>query len=270
MTDTTDETPQTDIEDPQVWVLPIDGRRHEVRTSQRGFRNLATWSVDGVEVASSTGTADSLELVVPDDHELVDEIGAMKARFTATGRPRRVTHFAGAKAAALPRALIGTGGTDLDPEPGSRAHGREEWAVRHPVLASADDVLGGAGKVVVPLVLAVLLPVLSRLLPDWDLDLPSVDLPSIPWPDLPSIPWPDLSVPWPDVSLPGWLGTVLDAVKMILPLLLGIAVAVGEHRRRRRNAAAREERQAQEATGEEPRDVEADAGPAQPGLDEKE
>ncbi len=269
MTDTTDETPHIDIEDPQVWVLDVDGRRHEVRTSQRGFRNLATWSVDGVEVASSSGSADSLELVVPDDHELVEEIGAMKARFAATGRPRRVTHFAGAKSAALPRALVGTGGTDLDPEPGSRAHHREEWAVRHPVLASADDVLGGAGKVVVPLLLAALLPVLGRLLPDWDLDLPSVDLPSIPWPDLPTIPWPDISVPWPDVTLPGWLGALLGAAKVLWPLLLGIAVAVGEHRRRRRNAAARDDREAQ-LTGEGARDGDADAGVARPGLDEEE
>lgn len=242
-----DETHDIVIEHPQVWGLLLDGRRHEVRTSQRGYRNRATWRVDGVEVASGSATADSLELVVPDDHELVDEIGAMKARFTATGRPRRVTHFEGEKSAALPRAIMGSGGTDLDPEPDSPAARREEWAGRHPLLASADDVLGGAGKILVPIALAALLPLIGRLLPDWDLDLPRPDLPSIPWPDLPSVPWPDLpSIPWPDVTLPGWVGTVLDAVKLLWPLLLGIAVAVGEHRRRRRNAAAREERAAQE------------------------
>lgn len=245
---------QVEIGEPQVWELEVDGRHHRVETSHGDWSNKVIWWVDGERLADRSSADDSLELSAEEDHDLADEVGAIKVRFTGMGRPRRATHFAGDRDTASTRALMGTGGTDLDPEPGSKAARREDFALRHPVLGGLDNVIGGAGKIVIPLVVAALLPLLRRLLPDWDIDLPLPDLPSIPWPDvdLPSIPWPDVSIPWPDVSLPGWVGTVLDALRFVWPLLLGIAIAVSEHRRRKRNAARRDGRTAGSAARDVP------------------
>lgn len=241
-------TTKVEIEHPQVWELEIDGRLHRVETSTGGWTNKVAWSVDGELVAAKTsGLDDSLELEAPKDHPLAEELGAVKARFTRFGRTRRVTHFGGERDEAMTRALVGTGGTDLDPEPGSKAARREEWAVRHPVLAALDDLGAGVWAVLVPVVLAAVMPILRRLLPDWD--LPHIDLPSIPWPDidLPSIPWPDWdlpSIPWPDVELPGWVGEIFHLLKLLWPVILGAVIAWSEHQRRRRAAAARAERRA--------------------------
>lgn len=249
---TKDDAKTLEISDPQVWELEIDGRLHRVETSTGGWGNQVIWSVDGERIAEKASSADdAIELSADEAHELADELGAIKARFTGMGRPRRVTHFDGDRGTATTRAFMGAGGTDLDPEAGSKAARREEWAVRHPVLASLDEILGGLGKIIIPIALLALLPLLERLLPDWEIDLP--DLPSIPWPDLdlPSIPWPDLpSIPFPDISLPGWVGEVVDVLRLIWPLLIGIGIAVAEYRRRKRNQAAREERQQRRDTGQ--------------------
>lgn len=238
-----------EITEPQVWELVVDGRLHRVETSRGGWSNVVLWFVDGELVESKKSSVDdALELTAPKGHELADEIGGVKARFTRFGRPRRVTHFAGTRDEAATKALVGAGGQDLDPEPGSKAARREEWAERHPMLASLDDILGGAGAILIPIAIAALLPLLKRLLPDWDLPsipLPDWDLPSIPWPDwdLPSIPWPDWDLP--DLpAVPDWLRPIVRALVFLWPVILGVMIAVGEHRRRKHKAAARAERQA--------------------------
>ena len=243
---TKDETSAVEISDSQVWELEIDGRLHRVETSTGGLANKVIWWVDGERIAEKSASVDdNVELSADKEHDLADELGAVKVRFTGMGRPRRATHFDGDRGTASTKALMGSGGTDLDPEPGSKAARREDWATRHPVLASLDEIIGGAGKIVIPIALAALIPILSRLLPDWDVDLPSIPWPDIPWPDLPSIPWPDLpDIPWPDVTLPGWVGVILDALRFVWPLLLGIVIAWSEYKRRKRNAAARAERRA--------------------------
>ncbi|GAA3606727.1 hypothetical protein GCM10022199_08200 [Marihabitans asiaticum] len=253
---------QVEIDEPQVWELEVDGRSHRVETSTGGWSNSVRWLVDGELIATKKSAADdNLELEADEDHELADQVGAIKVRFTGTGRPRRVTHFAGERKEAKTRALMGTGGVDMDPEPGSKAARREDFATRHPVLGAADDILGGLGKILIPLAIAALIPILRRLLPDWDVDLPT---PDIPWPDwrLPSIPWPDLdlpSIPWPDLpDLPAWLEPVIDSLELIWPLLVGIGIAWAEYKRRKRNRAAREERQARRATGSDSPEREAD------------
>jgi hypothetical protein len=238
MADDEDTKQGVEIKDPQVWELEIDGRLHRVETSTPGWINKVVWSVDGERVAEKASSVDdNLHLGLGKDEDGADELGALKVRFTGTGRPRRVTHFDGDRTTAMTKATIGTGGTDLDPEPGSKAARREEWAEGHPVLASLDEILGGVGKVVIPLVAAALIPIILRLLPDWDIDLP-FDLPSIPWPDI------DLPIPHVDITLPGWVGTLLEVLKYTWPILLGCAIAWSEYQRRKRNAAARAERQA--------------------------
>lgn len=111
-------------------------------------------------------------------------------------------------------------GRPLEPSPGSRAARREEFAREHPHLYAARHIAAGVAQVLVPLLgLAALLSF-----------LPDVNLPDIPKPNLPDLPFPDL----PRISLPQWLRDVLQSLKYVVPILVGIALAVREVRRRRR------------------------------------
>ena len=216
------------------WRLRDGEREHVLEIDEAGLKRRLTWLVDGEQVATAT-TSD--ERVVLDG----EAAGALGVRLpTFTGPARRVTLHEDEV-----RAHAGVGGTDLDPEAGSKAAAREEWIRAHPHLHTARRTAVAVARVGAPF---VVLWLLSRIVVDipWpDVDLPSLplpDLPRIPWPDLPSIPWPDIdlpSIPWPDV--PGWVET---AAKLLGPVLLAFVLARGEVRRRRqqderKRAAAR-------------------------------
>ena len=66
--------------------------------------------------------------------------------------------------------------------------------------------------------------------------LPSIDLPSIPWPDI-QLP----SIPWPEWELPGWVQWVRDRARYVVPVLVGIGLARSEIRRRKSQPAKRAE-----------------------------
>lgn len=230
----------------QVYEMVIDGRRHRVETSVGdGWSNSATWWVDDEELATAkSAAADNLYLVADEEHELADEVGAVRARFTTLGKPVRATWFDGDRSTAEAKAQLGGGGLDLVPEPGSPAALREDRMRAKPRLYAARHVLAGVGKVVIPILLAALAArfVVSIPWPDWD-------LPSIPWPDwdLPSIPWPSLdlpAIPWPDWTVPGWLVWILDHLKYILPILAGLLFARAEISRRQHQDAERARRSA--------------------------
>ena len=219
----------------QVFELTVGGRHHHVETSVGdGWKNTATWSVDGEQVATKTSsTDDTLHLSPAKDHDLADTLGAVRVRFTVMSKPVRATWFEGSRDTAIAASYLGAGGVDLVPEPGSPAAAREERMRARPRLYAARHVAGGVGKVVVPIIAAAVVAwLLSRISwPDWGLDLPAV-----PWPDLPSIPWPQL--PWPSISLPAidlpeWLRWLLDKVKYVWPVLLGLWLARREMSRRR-------------------------------------
>lgn len=218
----------------QVYEMFIDGRRHRVETSVGdGWSNSATWWVDDEELATAkSSTADHLYLVADEDHELADEVGAIRARFTTLSKPVRATWFEGDRSAAEAKAQVGVGGLDLVPEPGSPAAVREDRMRARPRLYAARHVLAGVGKVVIPILLAALAARLAV---------------SIPWPDwdLPSIPWPSLdlpAIPWPDWTAPGWLVWILDHLKYILPILAGLLFARAEISRRQHQDAERARR----------------------------
>lgn len=61
-----------------------------------------------------------------------------------------------------------------------------------------------------------------------DLRLPDIDLPDLP---LPSVPFPDL----PDITLPGWVGSIADVAKYVVPVLIALAVTQVEIKRRAAN-----------------------------------
>ena len=218
--------------EPERWHLTADGAEHEVEIVDKGIRREATWRVDGVEVATK-GTSEKRLVLEGGEH------GAVGLRLPEfVGPARRVTFYSPAAegvGGAKTAAYAGMGGVDFDPEPGSAAAKREEWIRAHPNLHSAKRTLAAVAGIAVPLLVAwlvslIALPSISIPWPDWD-----IPWPRIPWPDW-NIPWP--TIPWPDLPdlppVPPWVGTLLDALKFILPVVIAFVLARAELRRRRR------------------------------------
>lgn len=215
--------------DPERWLLTADGIEHEVEILDKGLRREATWRVEGVAVATKSTSEKRLVL----DGGEHGAVGLRLPEFV--GPARRVTFYSpdtkgvgGAKGAAH----SGRGGVDLEPEPGSAAAEREQWIRAHPNLHSLKRTLAAVAGIAVPLLVAWLVsmiafPSISIPWPDWN-----IPWPRIPWPDW-NISWP--SIPWPDPPpAPPWVGTVLDALKFIGPVVIAFVLARAELRRRRR------------------------------------
>lgn len=216
----------------QVYELSVGGRHHHVETSVGDWSNRATWWIDGEEIATQKSSVeDSLFLAADTGHDLADGAGALRVRFTTLGQPIRATWFEGSRDAATAASRIGTGGIDLVPDPGSPAAVREEKMRANPRLHAARHVVGGVGTIVVPVVAALIGAwVAARI--SW----PDLGLPAIPWPELPSIPWPE--IPWPSIPLPSWdapdwLRWIVDRIRYVWPVLLGLWLARREMNRRR-------------------------------------
>lgn len=205
------------------WHLVLDDHDHTVEVESGALTREVVWTRDGEELGRKK-TSDDTIVLAPEDLD-----AALRLKFPAIGPARRVTlHDSEAEAHA------GLGGTDFEPEAGSKAAARAEWIGRHPHLHTARQTAIAAAGVGVPVLLVWLL----TLVPWPSVDLPSIplpDLPSIPWPDLPSIPWPDISlpsIPWPDLpDLPGWVDEVR---KYAIPILIAFFIARGEVKRRRK------------------------------------
>lgn len=212
----------------QVWEDVVDGRTHRVEVRGSMSREVR-WTVDGEEAATRRSTDERLRLESP-------EHGQVHVRFSTLGAPRRATLFPPSEdSGATAAAVAGVGGTDLAPEPDSRADRFDRRVLAHPRRYAALQTAAAIAKVVLPLVLAGLLARIAFAIP-W----PDVDLPSIPRPDLPSLPWPDLpSLPAPDLDLPGWVRAVVDALPYVVPVLVALFVARSEIRRRRAQEARR-------------------------------
>ncbi|GAA5123234.1 hypothetical protein GCM10023339_42780 [Alloalcanivorax gelatiniphagus] len=221
--------------DTERWHLHHDGHEHVAETVRGALVREVVWTRDGTEVGRKK-TSDETIVLAPKGAD-----AALRLKFGVTGPARRVTLHA-----SETEAHTGLGGTDFDPEPGSKAAARAEWIVEHPHLHTARQTAIAAAGVGVPVLLVWLLTLVPW--PSIDVPWPDVDLPSVPWPDLPSIPWPDLpSIPWPDLpDLPGWVDTVR---KFLVPVLIAFFIARGEVKRRRR--AEEERRAAAESRAEE-------------------
>lgn len=264
----------------QGWDLSAYGRRHRVEVSG-SFSRTVTWYVEGqlVAVAAKKSLEDNVQLEPGDrlnksgstsnaSAEEYPDVGAMGVKFTAFGRPRRVTWYrAEGDVSATEGVLFGTGGIDLDPEPGSPAALREDRIRRHPRLHAALAVAGGVGKVLGPLLLGLLAVrlMISIPWPDWN-------LPSIPWPhlDLPSIPWPDVDLP--DWKLLDWVAWLADKVIYVWPVILAWVLARTEIRRRREQDVLKAQLKAEALGGNEGRtNSPSDQSPASgPQLDREE
>ena len=158
---------------------------------------------------------------------------ALTVKFGAFGRIKRVTWYrAQGTLSATACAVLGRGGIDLDPAPGSSAALREERARRHPGRYAALAVAGGVMKVVAPVLLGLVAVRLTLAIPWPDWDAPSLPAPDI---DLPSFPTPH--VDFPDWQLPGWVAWLAEKVKYVWPILLAWVLARREIRRRREQDA---------------------------------
>lgn len=212
---------------PERWHLRHDGAEHAVEITDKGMNRTATWRLDGDEVATKSTTEKRLVLDGGDR-------GAVGLRLPEfVGPARRVTFYepgASGLGGAKSAAYAGRGGIDFEPEPGTAAARREEWIRAHPNLHLLRRTAAAAAGIAIPLLVAWLIS--------------KIALPAIPWPDwnIPSIRWPDLglpSIPWPDIDLPDlppappWVGTVLDAMKFIGPVVIAFVLARMELRRRR-------------------------------------
>lgn len=224
------------------------------------FSRTVRWYVDGQLVAAKKSSDDNVRLK-PGDRldksrstsnaaaEEQPDVGAVSVRFTALGRPKRVTWYhADGEVSAGARALLGTDGIDLDPEPGSPAALREEWIRRHPRRHAAVAVAGGVGKVVGPLLLGLLAVRLTTAVP-W----PDWDLPSVPWPsvDLPSIPTPDVDLS--DWQAPDWVRWLADKARYVWPVILAWVLARTEIKRRRKQDVLKAQLRAEARGGDEGR-----------------
>jgi hypothetical protein len=208
------------------WHLTVDGHTHRVEVEGSWSRTIR-WYVDDELVATKKSSEDKVSLA--SDAESGQAVGL---RFTALGRARRVTLFEGDdKVPAKAQAAIGTGGVDLDPEPGSPAALREQRIRDHPWRHATVATLGGVAKVVVPILLGLLVVRFAVNLPwpSWNIPWPDIDLPRIPWPE---IPWPDVDLP--DWEAPAWVRWIADKAKYVWPVVLAFALARAEVNRRRK------------------------------------
>jgi hypothetical protein len=208
------------------WHLTVDGRVHRVEVEGTWSRTIR-WYVDGELVATKRSSDD--KPVLEPEQDIGTGVGL---RFNALGRARRVTLFEGDdKVPAKAQAAIGTGGIDLDPEPGSPAALREQRIRDHPWRHATVATLGGVAKVVLPVLLGLLVVRFAVNLPwpSWNIPWPDIDLPRIPWPE---VPWPDLDLP--DWEVPAWVRWVADKVKYVWPVVLAFVLARAEVNRRRK------------------------------------
>ena len=215
--------------DVERWHVVHDGHEHAVAVEQGALTREVRWTRDGVELGRKKSSDETIVL----SPQGVDP--ALRLKFAMVGPARRVTLHDSETA-----AHAGLGGTDLEPEAGSKAARRAEWIGRHPHLHTARQTALAAAGVVVPVLLVWLL----SMVPWPSVDVPWPDLPSIPWPDisLPSIPWPDVdlpSIPWPDVDLPHLPAWTEPVRKLLVPVLIAFFIARGEVRRRRAAEAKR-------------------------------
>lgn len=216
------------------------------------WKRTALWSFDGHQVACES-TGDERITLVPD--EALSGLGVVGIRFPGWSvDARRVTLFEPQESETSeldPKAaaLLGRGGIDFVPPPGSAAEKREARMLQHPVRHTLVLTAVGVAKVVAPILLGLIALRFAFTLP-W----PSISLPAIPWPDwnLPSIPWPNVpwpNIPWPDLAVPDWIKEVLSKAKYVWPILLAFVLARAEVRRRRQQAALRNERESLDHSG---------------------
>ena len=173
------------------------------------------WYVDGALLAQRKTMADKVTLASGDGP------AKLLVYYSALGVPRRATLYPDGDNAG---ALVRLGGVDLVPEPGSSAERYDDKLRAHPNRYAGLAALGGAAKVLVPILLTFVAVHVAIRIP-W---------PHVPFPDLPSIPWPDVPTPaLPDWHVPDRVWWVIDKAKYVWPVVVAYVIARAEIKRRR-------------------------------------
>jgi hypothetical protein len=202
----------------QAWHGIVGVHRHRVDVAGSVRREIV-WTVDGSTLATKCTLLPRAQLRNGDHGRVL--VG--RSMLTAS---HRVTAFP--PGTGLKR-VAGLGGTNLSPEPGSKAARQEQKILDNPARYVASQGLGGVVAVVVPILLIALLVRLAAMIA-W----PHIELP-----DLPSAPLPDLDLP--DIRLPSWLQNLLDTSDYVTPVIIAIVIAWFDIRRRKRNADGQQE-----------------------------
>ncbi|MCV7635728.1 hypothetical protein M3B10_005830 [Micrococcus luteus] len=136
---------------------------------------------------------------------------------------------------------------EFEPPADSRGERRHQAMESSSVKRVAYPLLGGLGKAGWAILLLVVIPLLGRLLPNWDVELPAfrpprIHLPVPVWPriELPVPVYPRIHLPVLHVdlpALPAWLVTVLEYDQIWKPILFGLGVGLVSLRNHRRSEA---------------------------------
>lgn len=226
-----------DMEGPQKGCVFFRGTRVLARASQLGSHRVAVHPEDD---DARTGSSDEQPDQAPatEAKSLLLSFADPRIVVKAVGGGTRVAHV---------RFKDGSQVAEFAPPEGSWAARRQAAMEASPWKRAVYPLMEGLGRagaaiagiVLLPLILRLLDPVwsfLGRLLPDLGIPWQQISLPRLPWPeiDLPSI-------PWPSIELPEWAGFLLEYSKVWVPLLIGIAVAVGALRTARRTRRTRQD-----------------------------
>jgi hypothetical protein len=200
----------------QIWTLDHEGHEHRV-VARRNARHVVRWYVDG-ELRAERGTmSDKVKLASPNP----EDDAKLLVYYSALGAPRRATLYPDGDDVS---SLVRLGGIDLVPESGSSAERYDDKLREHPNRYAGLAALGGATKVLIPILLTFVVVHVAINIP-W---------PHVPFPDLPSVPWPDVPTPnLPDWHVPDQVWWVLDKAKYVWPVVVAVVIARAEIKRRR-------------------------------------
>ncbi|MDY6056073.1 hypothetical protein [Micrococcus sp.] len=129
---------------------------------------------------------------------------------------------------------------ELDPPADSRGAQRRQAMEDSPLKRVAYPLLGGIGKAGWVIAMILLIPLLRRLLPDWE--LPSVHVPQVHLPapafqqiHLPAPTFQQIHLPVPGWQLPEWVFVVIEHNRIWMPVVIGLGIGVGAVRNHRRS-----------------------------------
>ena len=149
----------------------------------------------------------------------------------------------------------GSSVVEFDPPAGSRGAKRQAAMDSSSLKRLLYPLMGGFGKAGLAIFFLVVFPLLARLLPDIELDLPEFRMPQI---HLPVPVFPQIHLPVPKLPewsfdlplLPGWLVTILEYDQVWKPILIGLVIGVIAVRNHRTSQRQKAEWAATKAGGE--------------------
>ncbi|MEJ5998425.1 hypothetical protein [Corynebacterium sp. H130] len=141
---------------------------------------------------------------------------------------------------------------ELDPPAGSRGAKVQADMAESPIKRVMYPLLLGLGKSGWAIAMLVLVPWISGLLPDIDVKLPEVKLPTFPSPPHIALPYPTIHLPQlpalpPIPELPDWVKMILEHSNIWFPLVVGIFVGLLALRNHKKSERAKQKWEAEQS-----------------------